>query len=337
MKNKFRILVLTDHSIHSPWESIYPIARSLLKNEACTDVHFVSRHMEGNQAFFQEPSSDPVWAVQVTDEFAHSTSGEAFRKNPFQTSVLDYDVVMLRLPRSNSMEFFGKIDKVIPPKRMINQPAGIVATGDKQYLMNFPEFCPPMRICKTVGDVLEFAKQFPIVLKPYNNSGGRGIVRINGDQVFTGNEAQPLDMYMPELEKSLVEGMLGMKFLKNVSQGDKRVIVVNGEIVAASLRIPAQGSWLANVSQGGSSEMSAPDEEELAIARGVIPNLLQKGVVLFGFDTLVDDQGKRILSELNTSCVNGIYPAEQHSGKPITRITADLIIEYVKKHIYNDN
>ncbi len=337
MNDRYRILVLTDHSIHSPWESIYPIAKWLSKSEACKHVHFVSRQMKGNQTFFQEPGADPVWAVKVTEEFSHSPSGASFHKDPFQTSVLNYDAVLLRLPRSSSMEFFRKIGKVIPPARMINQPEGIISTGDKRYLMNFPEFCPPMYICKTVDDVKKFAQQFPIVLKPFNNSGGNGIIKIDGDQIFFGNKAQLLSDYLPELERSLEEGMLGMKFLKNVTQGDKRIIVVNGEIVTASLRIPREGSWLANVSQGGSSEMSAPDDQELAIARGVVPDLLEKGVVLFGFDTLVDDHGKRILSELNTSCVNGIYPAEKHAGKPFTKITADLIIDYIQKHIYKDN
>lgn len=331
--SKYRILILTDHRIHSPVESIYSIARGLAKNDFCECVHVVSRGIQGNEFFFVEPVDIPLNAIEVDAGFSHSPGAKAFHQGQFLISPLNYDVVLLRLPRVSSMSFFAKIGKLIPEQKIINQPSGIAETGSKDYLLNFPELCPPIQKCNSIAEIEAFKSIFPIVLKPLNNSGGKGIVRIDGNMVYMGRTKVTWQEALPVIEEELVRGYLGMKYLKNVDQGDKRIIVVNGEVVAAALRLPAEGSWLCNVSMGGHSEMAEPDEAELEIAKRVVPNLLAKGVVMFGFDTLVDDKGNRVLSELNTSCVNGIYPAERVSGRPIVQRTVDLIMAYILNNI----
>lgn len=332
---KFRVLILTEHRIHSPVESIYHIARNLSSHPKCAYVHVVSRGVKENEDFFVIPRDMELKAVVVDSHFCHSKEGEAFSGNLLTVSPLDYDVVFLRLPRVNSMLFFARIDQLIPAASIINRPKGIIETGNKEYLLNFPELCPPIRYCDSIDEVLAFASQFPIVLKPLNNSGGKGIVRIDGKRVLIGEDEYSWEAFLPRLAKEISKGYLGMKFLKNVGQGDKRIIVVNEEIVAASLRKPPKGSWLCNVSMGGSSELATPAPEELAMAEILIPHLLKNGIVMFGFDTLVDDDGKRVLSEINTSCVNGLYPAELHSGKPVTAIAANLLNTYIENNIFN--
>lgn len=331
--HKYRVLILTEHRIHSPVESIYSIARGMTAHKACADVHVVSRGVVANQAFFQNPGPGLLTATEVDEHFVHSVTGAAYERNLLQVDPQDYDVVMLRMPRVNSMDFFARITEVIPAERLINQPQGIIETGDKKFLLNFPELCAPMRYVDTVAQVEDFKALFPIVLKPLNNSGGKGLLRIEGEVVMEGLESFTWQDYLPKLKAEVDKGYLAMKFLTNVGQGDKRIIVVNGEIVAASLRIPPADSWLCNVSLGAVSEFSEPDENEIKIAERVVPELKKRGVVIFGFDTLMGDDGKRILSELNTSCVNGIYPAELHSGQPITRRTANLLWDYILENI----
>ena len=123
-----------------------------------------------------------------------------------------------------------------------------------------------------------------------------------------------------------------MKYLKNVSQGDKRILVVGGQIMASSLRLPAEGSWLCNVAQGGKSVKADVTNEEIKIVKGLTPELIKEGVLIFGADTLEDDYGKRILSEVNTLSVGGFSQAQEQSGKPIIKMTIDKIFEYADEY-----
>ena len=337
MQKKYRILILSDHRIHSPVESIYSIANALKLHSRCLHVHAVSRGLEENQAFFEAPETGRFYAISVNPDFRYHEDGRAWTTNPFPAFLEDYDVVFLRLSRRNSIPFFEKIEQVVDPQRIINQPQGIIQTGSKSFLMEFPEVCPPMKLCYSVADVEEMRAQFAIVLKPFNSSGGRGLVRIDGDEVETNGQTMTWNEFLPELGEIIEEGYLAMKFMENVGQGDKRVIVVNGKIIAAALRVPREGHWLCNVSQGAKSELAEPDEAELEIAERITPELMRRGVVYFGFDTLMGDDGKRILSEINTSCINGIYPAEVVSGKPIVKRTAKGFWTYILKHIKPKN
>ena len=127
--------------------------------------------------------------------------------------------------------------------------------------------------------------------------------------------------------------MLAMKYLKNVTQGDKRVVVVGGEIQGAILRLPARGSWLCNLKQGGSAAFADVDKSERQIAEVISPILRKQGVLIFGFDTLVDDHGIRRLSEINTLNVGGLLQAQEFSGVPIIKNSANAIWKYIVENI----
>lgn len=114
-------------------------------------------------------------------------------------------------------------------------------------------------------------------------------------------------------KKSSKNKGLAMKYLKKVCQGDKRIIVANGRVVGATLKTPKEGSWLCSLARGGSSSFAKPDELEIRIAETISPVLTDKGIVFFGFDTLVDDDGHRVLSEINTLNVGLLSEAELYS------------------------
>ena len=116
--------------------------------------------------------------------------------------------------------------------------------------------------------------------------------------------------------------------MKNVTQGDKRILVVGGQIMAASLRLPAENSWLCNVAQGGTSVTAQLETEEEAIIKTISPRLEAEGIFIFGADTLVDDDGKRILSEVNTLSIGGFPQAEKQTGRPIVRETINKIVNH---------
>ncbi|MCB0643597.1 MAG: hypothetical protein KDC44_18245, partial [Phaeodactylibacter sp.] len=98
--------------------------------------------------------------------------------------------------------------------------------------------------------------------------------------------------------------------------------------------LPKEGAWLCNVSQGGSSVPSELEPEEFEIVNRLNPVLKSHGIIIYGVDTLVNDEGHRVLSELNTTSIGGIKQIEEYTGTPVLQDTADRIIQYAirRKH-----
>ena len=186
-----------------------------------------------------------------------------------------------------------------------------------------------MRLVTSVEEILEFAKKFPIVLKPLRDYGGKGILRIGGEKLDDGSTEYDTTQYLTSLKPIIEnEGFLAMKFLKNVDEGDKRILVVDGEVLASSLRLPAENSWLCNVAQGGRSVPTEVTQEELRIVDEVAPRLKEEGVLICGIDTLVDDDGKRVMSEVNTLSVGGFPQSQMQTGRPVIKKTIESILNH---------
>ncbi|MEO1028069.1 MAG: hypothetical protein AAFX02_03315, partial [Pseudomonadota bacterium] len=103
------------------------------------------------------------------------------------------------------------------------------------------------------------------------------------------------------------ETYLAMAYLKRFAEGDRRVIVVNGEIIGASLRKPSDQGWICNVSSGGQSSRTDVSEAEIEAVSAISPMLKREGVLIYGIDSLVDDYGIRRVTEINTYSVGGFY------------------------------
>ncbi len=330
MPKKFDILVLTDHSVHTGSNSLYGILNSMQKQETCGILDVASRGFAENDPFFNGINSTEIYVSTVADTFAFSDKHAAFQ-NRQRKDPAGYDYVLLRLPHPVSDSFFSFLQTSFDEKRIINRPSGIQKSSSKEYLLKFAEFCPPMKLCKTVDDIIEFGQNFPIVLKPLRSYGGKGVVKLHDGLISGSEQSWTLEEYLPEINAELEKGgMLAMEFLKNVTRGDKRTVVVYGKIIGSSLRMPPKGSWLCNVAQGGKAVAATANQDEKNILNAVIPDLLKMGVVMVGMDTLVGNSGKRVLSELNTLSIGGVAQMHDQSRKPLLEKTASLLLKYMK-------
>lgn len=324
---KKNILVLTDSRTHQADESIYFLLQKMLINPAINKIFVVDRANEKNADFFSEKVVSSVSGVSVDENFLY----ENLQNFVFEDREIEsFDVLFLRIDRPVSVSFFHFIETFFDQKNIINNPNGMLETGAKNFLENFSDLCPPMKICYSINDLEPFLQKFSVVLKPLNGFGGRGLIKIENEEVLVDGKKYLYKNFVQELTALLMDGYLAMKFLKNVTQGDKRVIVVNGEVVGAAMRFPAAGSYLCNCSQGGTAAFAEANEEEHLMAKKISEILTPKGVVMFGFDTLVNDDGKRVLSEINTMNVGGIYPTEVFSGRPVVQQSADLLCDYIE-------
>ena len=329
MKRNYRILVLTDHSGHSNQNSIYAILSQMKSHPRCSSIDIASRGLLENKFFFDKMQSESLYVNEVHSNFEYSDCGKHYSNNLKKYNSSDYDIVFLRLPRPISDDFLHWIDVLFSRATIVNKPSGIIMTSNKKYLINFPELCPGVRLCNSLDDIQQEIAKYPIVLKPLKEYGGKGLLKIEGTVLHDGYRKHNTSNYLSTMKEYVEEeGMLSMRYLKNVNKGDKRILVVGGEIQAASLRLPAEGSWLCNVAQGGKSIYSEVTLKEKKIIDTINPFLKENGILVYGADTLEDDNGERVLSEINTLSIGGFPQAEAQTGKPIIKTLIDSIFNY---------
>ena len=305
-------LVLTDHRGHSDQNSVYSLVSTLVAHPGSKYVDVASRGLAGNTF----AAGTQVRGFRADGHFSFQPTGHQFLTGTRPLDPGAYDVIWLRLPHPVDT---AALTYLSGRALVVNDPAGIEETGDKAFLLQFPEWTPPVRLVHTAAEVSDFARAHPLVLKPLRAYGGHGIVRVDG-----ANRLPALDLSEP---------YLAMKFLKNVSQGDKRILLVNGKIMAASLRLPAPGSWLCNVAQGGTSVGADIAPEERNMVEALAPELLSRGICFAGIDTLTDDDGRRVLSEINALSIGGFPQAQAQTGRPILQHTIDELLSYCHAHL----
>ncbi|MDF1695135.1 MAG: glutathione synthetase [Saprospiraceae bacterium] len=326
---RYKVLVLTDHSGHSEQNSIYAIINQLRKHPKCHSIHVASRGLNENAMFFDNMNKEALLGCMISEDIKYTQDGADFSKSLKKLHVEYFDMVLMRLPRPISDEFLLWMDHIFHNAVIINRPKGIITTSTKEFLLNFPKLCSNMRLCTSVADIKREIHKYPVVLKPLKEYGGRGLLKVDENSVNDGNREYETKHFLEAMAENFPEeGYLSMKYLKNVNQGDKRILVVGGEILAASLRLPALGSWLCNVAQGGVSKPADVSSEEQHIVEILNPQLKEKGVLIYGVDTLVDDSGLRVLSEINTLSIGGFPQAEKQTGKPIIRMLIEKIFVY---------
>lgn len=328
-KSSYKILVLTDHTNHGDSNSLYILMQHMKKNRKCAYIDVASRGNDINDDFFYGMSPNILYARRVGNKFRYKAKKSMLSRKLTPVDIKDYDLVFLRLPRPVSDTFLLWISDLFKGIPIINKPEGIINTSNKEYLLNFPELCPPMKFCKSIDDVVDFSKQFPIVLKPLREYGGKGLLKITGDICNDGNTDHDTVTYLKTIEEELTtDGYLAMEFMKNVTQGDKRILVVGGRIMASSLRLPAKDSWLCNVAQGGQSVSATVDPHEEKMIAAIAPKMKEEGILIYGVDTLMGNDGNRILSEINTLSIGGFQNAQEQTGLPIIHITIHKMIEH---------
>jgi glutathione synthase len=242
------------------------------------------------------------WPVTVRREVGnHFTKGEKTK-----VRLADWDVVWLRQDPPFDMGYITTthlLDMIHPDTLVVNDPQWVRNYPEKLLVLDFPDLTPPTTIARDVEILKAFKeKHKDIILKPLYGNGGAGVFRLGPDdknlnslhELFTGINNEPL---------------IAQKFLPDVSKGDKRVILVDGEPVGAINRVPAKGETRSNMHVGGRPEKVALDERDLEICAAIGPLLREKGQVFVGIDVIGGN-----LTEINVTSPTGIQELERFDG-----------------------
>jgi glutathione synthase len=216
------------------------------------------------------------------------------------------DVVWLRQDPPFDMGYITSthlLDLIHPQTLVVNDPFWVRNYPEKLLVLRFPELTPPTMIARSLSEIRAFkARHGDIILKPLYGNGGAGVFRLD-----------PSDRNLASLHEMFSglsrEPMIVQKYLPAVSNGDKRVILVDGEPVGAINRIPADGETRSNLHVGGRAapvELTARDRE---ICAAIGPLLREKGQIFVGIDVIGE-----YLTEINVTSPTGIQELERFDG-----------------------
>lgn len=235
-----------------------------------------------------------------------------------QVDLSDYDVVWLRQDPPFDMGYITTthlLDMIHPQTLVVNDPFWVRNYPEKLLVLNFPDLTPPTTIARDLDTIKAFkAKHSDIILKPLYGNGGAGVFRLDANdrnlsslhEMFTGISNEP---------------MIVQKFLPDVSAGDKRVILVDGDPVGAINRVPQKGETRSNMHVGGRPEKIGLSDRDLEICARIGPLLREKGQIFVGIDVIGN-----YLTEINVTSPTGILELERFDGTN----TAEIIWQAIE-------
>jgi glutathione synthase len=242
------------------------------------------------------------WPLTVKREKgSHFSLGE---KTEFDLA--DMDVVWLRQDPPFDMGYITTthlLDRIHPDTLVVNDPFWVRNYPEKLLVLDFPDLTPPTTVARDLETIKAFkAKHGTVILKPLYGNGGAGVFKLTEadnnitslHELFSGINREPL---------------IVQKFLPDVSNGDKRVILVDGEPVGAINRVPAKGETRSNMHVGGRPEKVALTARDIEICERIGPLLREKGQVFVGIDVIGD-----YLTEINVTSPTGIQELERFDG-----------------------
>lgn len=224
----------------------------------------------------------------------------------YEVDLADMDVVWLRQDPPFDMNYITSthiLDRLAPGTLVVNDPFWVRNYPEKLLVLDFPDLIPPTTIARDLDTIKAFkAKHGDIILKPLYGNGGAGVFRLDrNDRNLTA---------LHELFTSVSrEPLIVQKFLPDVSNGDKRVILIDGEPVGAINRVPAPGETRSNMHVGGRPEKIGLTERDLEICAAIGPLLREKGQIFVGIDVIGD-----YLTEINITSPTGIQELERFDG-----------------------
>ncbi len=247
-----------------------------------------------------------AWARPVTVqrvEGDHYTAG-TLRKIDLAE---DIDVVLMRQDPPFHLGYISAallLDRLKGKTLVSNDPREVINAPEKMFVLNYARFMPPTLIARKLEDVLEFQKKHgAVVVKPLHGNGGKAIFKIDAEGTNTSALFEVFNQTWPEPH-------MVQPFLPSVSQGDKRIVLVDGEVAGAINRKPGEGEFRSNLAQGGSAEASqlTAREEEICAAMG--PELKRRGLTFVGIDVI----GGEWLTEINVTSPTGIVAIDKYNG-----------------------
>jgi glutathione synthase len=309
---KLKIAVQMD-----PIATINPAADSTfaLMLEAQKRGHALDYYVVGTLGLRDNKVSAEVAAVKVFDK----PKGEHFRLGASRREDLSaYDVVLMRQDPPFDMAYTTithLLERIHPKTFVVNPPTAVRNAPEKILVTEFPELMPPTLVTRDRALIQAFRReQGNIILKPLYGNGGAGVFLI---EESSHNLVSLLELFETAFHG---EPFMVQRYLPEVRQGDKRIILVDGEPAGALNRVPQDGEARSNLHVGGRPELSELTPRERDICAVIGPRLKQLGMIFVGIDVIGG-----YLTEINVTSPTGVREIRRLGGPDIAPMIWDAI------------
>ncbi|MEN2749457.1 glutathione synthase [Sphingomonas sp. T9W2] len=284
----------------------------------------LSAQARGHRLFHYAPedlnqSGDRVWtrAFPVTVQRVvgdHFTLGDPVSLDLGEQA----DVVLMRQDPPFDLGYITAthlLERISDRTLVVNDPASVRNAPEKLFVLDYQRFMPPTLITRSVDEARAFlAEHGSIVVKPLHGNGGKAIFKIDSD-------AQNLSSLIEVFNTAFREPHMVQAFLPAVAQGDKRIVLVDGEVAGAVNRLPGAGEIRSNLAVGGTAAKTELTEREREICAALGPELKRRGLIFVGIDVI----GGEWLTEINVTSPTGIVAIEKFDGTDIAGMIWDAI------------
>jgi glutathione synthase len=251
-------------------------------------------------------------ALQVRDTAGdHFTLGEAKR-----SELSSFDVILLRQDPPFDMNYITTTHLLekLPDTLVVNDPRSVRNAPEKMFVMDYADLMPPTLITRDLEEIKAFRSfHKDIVMKPLYGKGGESVFRISPDDLNFGSL---YDLFSITFREAWVV----QKFLPEVKDGDKRIILVDGEFAGAVNRVPAAGDLRSNMVRGGSPKKTDLSPREREICDRLAPELKKRGLLFTGIDVIGG-----WLTEINVTSPTGIRAIKNLGGPDVAAMIWDAI------------
>ena len=242
----------------------------------------------------------------------HFTLGE-----PRRTELTEFDVVLLRQDPPFDLAYITTthlLERIHPSTLVVNDPLAVRNAPEKMFVMEFPDLMPPTLITRDLTEIKAFREEHgDIVMKPLYGKGGEAVFRLAKEDLNFGSL---YDLFAVTFREQWVV----QKFLPGVKDGDKRILLVDGEFAGAVNRVPAPDDLRSNMVRGGipkETELSARDRE---ICARIAKPLRERGLLFVGIDVI-----DGYLTEINVTSPTGIRAVKDLGGPDAAALIWDKI------------
>jgi glutathione synthase len=251
--------------------------------------------------------------IAVRDEAGnHFTLGEEER-----TPLSTFDVVLLRQDPPFDLAYVSTthlLERIQPGTLVVNDPAGVRNAPEKIFVTEFPALMPPTLVTRDRAEIERFrAAHGDVVMKPLYGHGGAAVFRV---ATRDANFGSLYDLFATMLREPWVV----QKFLPAVTEGDKRIILVDGAFAGAINRVPAPDDMRSNMVRGGQAEATELTPREREICDAIGPALRARGLLFAGIDVI-----DGFLTEINVTSPTGIRAIRGFGGPDIAAMIWDRI------------
>ncbi len=260
-----------------------------------------------------------LWPIRL------ERSEEFYKLGPAKELQLDsLDAVLMRKDPPYTMDYFyaAHLLSLVRGAFVMNSGHGLREANEKLFALRFNEVTPPSLVTKEARRILEFLDELrgEAIVKPLDGCGGGGVFHLRRDDT---NLTSLLEMST----KEGTEYVLVQKYLPEVRQGDKRVIVLDGEPLGAVLRVPRANEARSNIHVGGEAVKAAVSPRDREICETLKPSLQQLGLWFVGLDVIGD-----WLTEVNVTSPTCVQEINRLDGVKLESQVIDFVEKRAREH-----